>query len=295
MAVVRLGALALIAVAACGRVGFEPGAPDANGANGLTDANGSSHADASAPAPTLLASTSTSSSNQALTLATSPIAADLLVVAVTVWDDTPVQQITDSDGDALTMIGQATQNGIQSLRWFESPAPASSSVTVTMAAPPSGYDVWVGAFAGVAIGAPAMAANDCLEYPPDIVSVPIATTVPGELVLDVTMFEQPLYVDATDAPFASMGDFQTGNGAGLLRRADARQLRADMGHQPGRRLGRDDVRSQRRLPARVVIARLRASSPDRVRSRSACSCRSSGCRRRTANTRAGCTPRRRAR
>ncbi|MBV8762788.1 MAG: hypothetical protein JO257_36220 [Deltaproteobacteria bacterium] len=191
------------AVAACGRVGFVSRTSDA-----LTD----TPPDAAAP-PALVAMTGQIGSATGLSL---PIArvtpGDLLVVAVVTWDGTPVASITDGMGSALTSANvRAVMANTSSELWYAAPATnATTHLDITMGGSATGYDVWALELSNVAAGPPAQTNHACLQYPPAVATAPVATTVPGELVIGATMLAYPAYANAVAAPFTAL-PFESGN------------------------------------------------------------------------------------
>jgi hypothetical protein len=200
----------VVVAAACGRIGFDT-VP--------IDAVGDGRPDAPPQVPGAVASGGGSvdgTTAVALMVAiTTPGAGDLLVVTVADHNGEQVAGIVDSAGHALTSAGvRAVASGTASELWYEPSPPAISSVTVTMKKA-SSFDAWAVEFAGVHPGAPVASAGSCVEYPPDLVTAPITTTVADELVVTVGMFEAPIDVSGAQPPFTSLPAL-TGNDTATL-------------------------------------------------------------------------------
>jgi hypothetical protein len=144
-----------------------------------------------------------------------PASGDLLVVAIADFDGIAVASVVDSTGHALTAAGaRAVMSGTSSELWYEVGATAATSVTVNMSHP-SNFDVWVVDVSGVHAGPPAQVAEACLEYPPSIVTAPIATTEANEVIVSVTMLAAPLDVGDVKPPFTGLFPFN-GNDTAVL-------------------------------------------------------------------------------
>jgi hypothetical protein len=207
----------LALAAACGRVGFDTNVGDAR--RGPADAVGDGRPDAPPQVPGAVASGGASNDGSAaadlLVAITTQGSAALLVVTVADHNGAKVAEIVDSAGHALTSAGvRAVKSGTASELWYEVAPPPLTSVTVTMT-PASNFDAWAIAFDGVHPGAPVASAGSCLEYPPDLVTAPVTTTVADELVVSVTMFAAPMDVSGAQPPFTSLPPL-TGNDTATL-------------------------------------------------------------------------------
>lgn len=193
--------LTCVAVAACGRSGF-----DAIQLDAAIDA----------PAPTGHFVTMTDETNvttQVLQVTIPEVAAgDLLIVAFAIHDGTAVTDVMNSNGTALTSAGaRAVKSGTASELWYAAGSEPTTGVTVTMASS-SMFDVWVAEFSGIA-NAPAEAiAQGCLTYPPLVEQALAMTSLPNQLVVGVTMLQYPAYVSTISPPFTPLPPL-SGNGA----------------------------------------------------------------------------------
>jgi hypothetical protein len=205
------GRAAIVAVVAgsCGRVGFD-----------RVSARDAPVPPPDAPAPPVLVTSMSSTTGDAgptfMTLdvpVTGLVAGDLLVVGITDHHGVAVAKIVDASGTALLSTnGQAVMTSTSAEIWYEPNSKPTTQLTITMSGG-SNFDVFVAAFSGLAPGPPDAIAANCLEYPPDLVTAPVTTTVPNELVFSATMFAYPIYVADMLPPFTGFPPV-TGNDAG---------------------------------------------------------------------------------
>ena len=199
-------------IAACGRVGFESRAPGGDAPIGDTAADG----DAAAPAALVAMSAQQGSATGTQLAIQRSVPGDLLVVAIVTWDGTQVADVRDENGSALVSAGvRAVMTNTSSELWYAAPVAATSTIDVTMAGSASGYDVFVAEFSNIAAGPPAQTGGACLQYPPAVVTAPVTTTVPGELVVGATMLAYPAYASTVTAPFSALPT-EDGNGVAYL-------------------------------------------------------------------------------
>jgi hypothetical protein len=188
-------------VAACGRIGFDVELD----AGALTDAANAE--------PRLVAGAALKGSGAQLVVPISTVTpGDLLLAAVTEIDNTAVSAMHDDHGVTFARAGsRALLGGTATEIWFADATAASASITVEMAASSIGFDVFVAEVANVASGPPLTTAMNCLEYPPTIAQANVDAPA-GAFVFGSTMLQDPLFVDAVNAPFTAL-PIASGNGA----------------------------------------------------------------------------------
>ena len=221
-------------MAACGRFGFDAriAPPDAP-----RDVAADSAPDAPPPVPMLVAMTGSSTMDPTTPPGNLQVtipavgSGHLLVVGLAEHNGTAVATIADGSGHALVPAGsQAVSGSTASEIWYSGSAAGATSFTITTTSP-SNFDVWFAEFSHTS-AVPAAVNGGCLQYPPTIVQITDATTVPNELVFNVMMAQYPMYVSGTLAPFVTLPP-QTGNGAGYYIPAQPGSYTAQYGIAAG--------------------------------------------------------------
>ncbi len=192
--------LTCVAIAACGRIGFDTIQPEPD----------------DAPLPMgrfVTVTTAMDPTTQVLEITIPEVAAgDLLIVALSSHDGTAVTDVMNWNGTALTSAGaRAVKSGTASELWYAAGSEPTTGVTITMAAM-SSFDVWVAEFSGIADAPPEQIAHGCLSYPPDVEQAPAMTSSPNQLVFSVTMLAYPVFISTISPPFTPLPPL-SGNGA----------------------------------------------------------------------------------